>query len=229
MAEPLSVTLLGGFSLTVDGVVVDLPFRSQRVVALLALGGRTGRSRVAGTLWPETSENRALASLRTVIWRINRVTEGLVDAHGPVVDLGAGVVVDVRRLVRAGLAVLRDEPGPLDPAPCSAELLPEWDDEWLLADRERLRQLRLHVLESQAGRLSADGRYGLALETALTALRADPLRESAHRTVIGIHLAEGNVAEARRALVLCHRTLRQAGLEPSSAVWGLLETAAAGA
>jgi DNA-binding SARP family transcriptional activator len=227
----LSVALLGGFTLTVDHVVVDLPVRSQRVVALVALGGRTSRSRVAGTLWPETSENRALASLRTVIWRINRVTDGLVSTRGPALDLGPFVDVDVRRLARAGLAVLRDgsamDRGALDPIPGSAELLPDWDDEWLLADRERLRQLRLHVLEAQAGRLSADGRYGLALETALTALRADPLRESAHRTIIGIHLAEGNVAEAHRALDACHRTLRHDGLEPSNAVWGLIEPSAA--
>lgn len=223
---PLSLTLLGGFTLTAGGVAVDLPVRPQRAVALLALGGRTSRSRVAGTLWPETSENRALASLRTAIWRINRVAEGLVSTHGPAVDLAGDVDVDVRRLVRAGLAVLRDGPpvdrGTLDPIPGGAELLPDWDDEWLLADRERLRQLRLHVLEAQAGRLSADGRYGLALEAALTALRADPLRESVHRTVIGIHLAEGNVVEARRALVACHRTLRLGGLEPSQALCGPL-------
>lgn len=228
MAKALSVALLDGFTLTVDDEVVDLPAGSQRLIALLALGGRTSRSRLAGTLWPETSENRALASLRTGIWRINHVTNGLVSVRGATVELGSFVDVDVRRLVRAGLAALRDggAPDDVDPIPDGGELLPDWEDEWLLADRERLRQLRLHVLEAVAGRLSRAGRYGLALEAALTALRADPLRESAHRTIIGIHLAEGNVAEARRALDTCHRTLwREVGVEPSQAVWCMVERA----
>jgi DNA-binding SARP family transcriptional activator len=230
MAKALSVALLGGFTLIVDDEVVDLPAGSQRLIALLALGGRTSRSRLAGTLWPETFENRALASLRTGIWRINHVTDGLVRVRGVTVELGPFVDVDVRRLVRAGLAALRDgsrgAPDDVDPIPDGGELLPDWEDEWLLADRERLRQLRLHVLEAAAGRLSRAGQYGLALESALTALRADPLRESAHRTIIGIHLAEGNVAEARRALDACHLTLRrEVGVEPSQAVRCMVERA----
>jgi DNA-binding SARP family transcriptional activator len=63
-----------------------------------------------------------------------------------------------------------------------ADLLPDWVDDWLVHDRERLHQLRLHVLEALADRLAGDGRYGLALDVALAALRSDTLRESAHRT-----------------------------------------------
>ena len=73
------------------------------------------------------------------------------------------------------------------------ELLPDWDDDWLEDERERLGQLHLHMLEAQADRLAADDRFGLALDVALAALRIDPFRESAHRTVIRIHLAEGNL------------------------------------
>jgi DNA-binding SARP family transcriptional activator len=230
MAKALSVALLGGFTLTVDDDVVDLPPGSQRIIALLALGGRASRSRLAGTLWPETSENRALASLRTGIWRINQVTDGLVRVGGATVELGAFVDVDVRRLVRAGLAALRDGSAggldDVDPIPDGGELLPDWEDGWLLPDRDRLRQLRLHMLEAVAGRLSRAGRYGLALEAALTALRADPLRESAHRTIIGIHLAEGNVAEARRALDACRHVLwHEVGIEPSQDMCSLVERA----
>ena len=84
------------------------------------------------------------------------------------------------------------------------------------AVRERLRQLRLHALEAAAAQLSALGSYGLALDAALTALRADPLRESAHRAVIRVHLAEGNVAEARRAFRQCRLLLRrELHVEPS--------------
>jgi DNA-binding SARP family transcriptional activator len=79
------------------------------------------------------------------------------------------------------------------------DLLPGWYDDWVLLERERLRQLRMHALEAVARRLGEAGRYGDALQAAYAAMRAEPLRESAHRIVIRLHLAEGNVCEARRA------------------------------
>ena len=96
------------------------------------------------------------------------------------------------------------------------DLLPDWSDEWLTAERERLRQLRLHVLETVAARLAAEGLFGMAMEAALAALRSDPLRESAHRAVIRIHLAEGNLAEAVHAYRQCQSLLaRELGVAPS--------------
>ena len=209
---------------------MELPAGAQRLIALLALRGRLSRSRLAGTLWPETTEHRALASLRTSIWRVNHSADRLVATSGGTVDLSAGVEVDVRRLVGAALSTMREAAGAngwLERA-CAVlddegELLPDWDDEWLPADRERLRQLRLHVLEAVADRLAVAGQFGLAMEAALSALRVDMLRESAHRAVIRIHLAEGNVAEARRAFEHCRQVLvREVGVEPSPAAASML-------
>lgn len=223
--EPISLDLLGGFALRVGPENVELPAGAQRLVALLALRGRMSRSRLAGTLWPETTEHRALASLRTGIWRVNHSADRLMATSGGTVDLGAGVDVDVRRLVGAALSTMREAAaadgwteGAFAVLDDEGELLPDWDDEWLPADRERLRQLRLHVLEEVADRLAMAGQFGLALEAALSALRVDMLRESAHRAVIRIHLAEGNVAEARRAFEQCRQVLvREVGVEPSPA------------
>lgn len=236
--RPLRLNLLGGFTVTVGDDIVELPTGTQRLVAYLALRGRTSRSRVAGTLWPDTTEKKALASLRTCIWRVNQTADWLLTAPSGTVDVGSTVLVDVRRLIDSGLSSLRTAMAV--PVPVGGvfvedvekvleeegELLPDWEDEWLLADRERLRQLRLHILETMAERLSLAGRYGLALEAALGALRADSLRESAHRTVIGIHLAEGNVAEARRAYEECRCLLvNDLGVEPSPALTCLLQPA----
>jgi DNA-binding SARP family transcriptional activator len=89
------------------------------------------------------------------------------------------------------------------------ELLPDWDDPWVEGERERLRQLRLHMLEAVADRFTATGQFGLAIEVAFRVLQADALRESAHRALIRAHVAEGNIVEARRAYSVCEQLLHR--------------------
>jgi DNA-binding SARP family transcriptional activator len=85
-----------------------------------------------------------------------------------------------------------------DHKPFCGELLVGWYDEWTLVERERVRQLCLHALESLALLLLSRRRYAQALESALAAIAFEPLRESAHRVIIQIHLAEGNHYEGVR-------------------------------
>jgi DNA-binding SARP family transcriptional activator len=52
----------------------------------------------------------------------------------------------------------------------------------------------------------------------------EPLRESAHSTLIEMHLAEGNRSEAWRQFQRCRRLLREElGVEPSDSMRLLLE------
>jgi DNA-binding SARP family transcriptional activator len=80
--------------------------------------------------------------------------------------------------------------------PFYADILPDWYDDWVAMDRERFRELRVHALEAASASLASIGRYGDAMEVALAAVRGEPLRESAHRAVIRVHMAEGNRAQA---------------------------------
>lgn len=223
----VAVRLLGAFEVRVDDRSVSLPAGAQRLVALLALRGRRGRSRLAGELWPDTTEHRAMGSLRTTIWRINQAVPGLVGSTPGSADLDPSAEVDVRRLIDLSRALLAGDVPTEDPplAPQTGDLLPDWEDEWLTVDRERLRQLQLHVLEAQAERLLRMDAYGLALEWALAAMNAEPLRESAHRAVIRIHLAEGNHTEAVRSYDRCVELFdRELGVAPSGLTTALLSS-----
>lgn len=233
------IQLFGSFRLSVDSEPVPLALGVQRLLAALALRERMSRVRLAAMLWPETTQRQGQANVRKAFWRLHCAVPGhvLVVGVGRDLQLVPAVVSDVDVLVAAvrgrAPAGVASGGGPvgLPPAPElddlvhpeAVDLLPDWDDTWLEADRERLRQLRLHVLEEWAARLTEVGDYGLALEVALCALRTDVLRESAHRAVINVHRAEGNVQEARRAFATCSAVLsREIGVAPSPATAALV-------
>jgi DNA-binding SARP family transcriptional activator len=216
--------LLGSFRLKLGDDDCGLAQGPQRVLAALTLRGRMSRTRLAGLLWPETPQTQAQTNVRQALWRLVQATPGanLVSAVGCDLELNAQVASDVGVLLTEahGLRNARMLPPEswLDDLlrAEAVELLPDWDDDWLDVDRERLRQLRLHVLDDWALRLTEAGDYGLALEVALSALHSDILRESAHRAVIRVHRAEGNVHEARRAFAACCSVLTQEiGVGPS--------------
>jgi DNA-binding SARP family transcriptional activator len=99
------------------------------------------------------------------------------------------------------------------------DLLPDWDDDWVVADRERFRLLRLEALERGAEALVQRGRPAEALEAALAATIAEPLRESARRILLQVFLVEGNVAQAIRSFEEYRDFLREEiGLEPSGSM-----------
>jgi DNA-binding SARP family transcriptional activator len=202
------VRLLDGFTVQLGRLgarvaVEGLTPVAQRLVAQLCFVPRMARSALAGSLWPEVSEEHAHGSLRSALWRLHRTAPGLVSTPGDSLALAEDVEVDVRELAAWAGRALRDGSGigetGVPDVGLSGDLLPGWYEDWVLLERERLRQLRLHALEAVAERLAAAGRHGEALQAAYAAVRAEPLRESAHRTVVRVHLAEGNPAEALRA------------------------------
>ncbi|MEU8300722.1 BTAD domain-containing putative transcriptional regulator [Micromonospora sp. NPDC048909] len=223
----VSLRLLGGFQLLHGEAPVEVPRGLQRVIALIGLRPGATRSQLAGLLWPEAPEERALSSLRTALWRLRQDPCCPLAVSTDTVRLDPAVWLDVDELVGTAARV-RDGDDPRTAAGALAagrhDLLPGWYDDWVLLDRERLRQLRLHMLERVAGQHLAAGRHGEALEAALEAMAAEPLRETPHRLVVRIHLAEGNAFEAVHAFyVYRDLLLRELRLEPSPAMCALLD------
>jgi DNA-binding SARP family transcriptional activator len=224
VAGPLGLRLLDTFEVAVAGVPRRLPGSAQRVVVFVALHERPLlRSYVAGSLWLDVREERAAASLRSALWRVQRTAPGLIEADAGTLRLGAGVCVDFREVEQGARAELDGAGGVLERATLARDLLPDWYDDWVLLERERFRQLRLRALDALAQRLMREGRLGEALDAALVALAGEPLRESAHRTLVSIHLEDGNAGEAVRQFRLCRRLLReQLGIDPSERMLDLV-------
>lgn len=221
--------LLDGFELLDEtGRVVEAPATTQRLLAFLALRDRpVQRLHVAGSLWPDSTDLRAAACLRSALWRVGTICGDAVEVSPGSIQLGGGVSVDVRELVSIVDHARTGHP-PNDAAALlhdlELELLPDWYDEWVTLWQERWRQVRLHGLELVAGVLARSGSFGLAVDAGLAAVHADPLRESAHRVLIEIHALEGNRSEALRQFRSYEAVMReQLDLAPAPSMLALID------
>ncbi|WP_433684761.1 AfsR/SARP family transcriptional regulator [Nocardia sp. CA-119907] len=217
------LVLFGGFVLSVAGTRVYLPMHARRVLAYLSLRKMTEndccRQILAERLWENASPERSLASLRTALWLIRRAGPCLLSSDAERVALADHVDVDVHRFRRQAESMLADDIGHADlRLLCAAgELLPGWDDDWLVLFREQLRLLRLHTLETVARRYCEQGHHPEAIDLILRVVGEEPLRESAHTVLIDAHLGAGNAAEARRQFdVFAANLWRELGLRPSA-------------
>lgn len=196
--------LIGGPYVIAGSRRYVVPEGSKRVLVFVALhGGRVDRRYLAGALWPDGDDIRASGNLRSALWRLRCAGIEILEADKYVVWLRPDLLVDIRSLSEwAGRVIdgtaTGDDLHIMQWDPEAADLLPGWYDDWVIFERERLRQRLLHALECLSVRLAALGRYAEAVEAALDAVELDPLRESAQRVLMEAHLAEGNVGEAKR-------------------------------
>ena len=219
--------LFNGFVLLEDGQHVALPLQAQRLIAFVALRRTVRRDEVHCALWPDISDDRAGARLRTTLWRLREPGRGVLRIAKGQLSLAENIDVDVRNWMALAFKVI-DQPSSVATLDLASlrqcgDLLPGWYDDWVLLERERARQLQLHVLEMIADELIGLGRPAAALEFATRALQMEQLRESAHRLVIRVHLAEDNFCEARRQFECCRRILRnELGIHPSDQLRDLI-------
>ncbi|MDR7254293.1 DNA-binding SARP family transcriptional activator [Nocardioides sp. BE266] len=229
----MRLSLLGGFQLVIDGEGVVVPASSQRVLAFLGLHTRPQqRPHVARILWHEMTDQRAIANLRAALWKLHAIRERVIAAPTDRLSLRLDVGVDVADVLdraRELLDVARDTRvgEPAESAELlelfSNDVLPSWEDDWVVFERERVRQLRIHAIEAMSVRLSRENRHAEAVEAGLAAVAADPLRESAQRVLIEAHLAEGNAADARRQFAaFCDLLSRDLGVRPSPVLSALV-------
>ena len=206
---------------------MQIPDASQKVVVLLGLSDRPlPRSHVASILWPDIEEPRALGNLRSALWRLGSLTGGIVDCPGRFLWLARWLVIDylsLLGLIKRVMAGLNPDRAEVDRLLDAQDLLPTSTDDWVILDRERIRQLRLGALERLCETLIREQRLTEAVEVGFAAAASDPLRESAHRALITAHLAIGNRGDAIREYKEYRQLLRcELGVAPSDQMVALV-------
>lgn len=226
-----AVLLFGGPYVMLDGGRLEVPDGSKRLLAFVALSsGRVNRRYAAGSLWPLGNDERAAGNLRSALWRVKCAGIDIIESDKCSLTLRPGTVVNVSVLCEwAGRLV---DGSAKDTDLCAVnwrtdamDLLPGWYDDWVIFERERIRQRLLHAFEAMSRRLREAGRCAEAVEVAISAVSADPLRESANRVLVEAHLAEGNLVEGRRAYERYRDIIRrELGVEPGEQLAGLVRT-----
>jgi DNA-binding SARP family transcriptional activator len=227
----LQVTLFGGFDARLaSGAALSLP--TKKAQALLAyLGARPGenhqREKLAALLWGENRDDlargglrQALVSLRKALGdaapsslRIERQTLALDPAEVEV------DVVSFERLVADRTPESLEQAAQLYRGDLLlgfnvSELLFE---EWLVAERERLREMALEALARLLAHQTRAAGTERAIQTALRLLGLDPLQESVHRTLMQLYVRQGRRGAALKQYQVCVGVLqRELGAEPET-------------
>ena len=206
--------LLGGADLRLDQGRIAIP-AGRKVRALLAClalssGKAWPREKLMALLWSDRGDEQARASLRQALAEIRRALDqpSAVRTEHDAISLDPALVavdaLEFERLAKAGQweaaaalygGPLLDGHGVRDSA----------FEDWIRAERTRLHDLAVDVLERLAGSRSGEA----AIAAAQRLLTLDPAREETHRLLMRLHAAAGQRAQALRQYEHCRDVLQR--------------------
>jgi DNA-binding SARP family transcriptional activator len=222
----LRVTVLGGVTLRrASGEAVVMPGqKAQALVGYLALqrGQLQQRDTLAALLWPEALHQRARHNLRQLLLVIRAVLPpAILRETGQTVALDVSALdidaVEFERLVASGDPAARAHATALYQGDLLAGLGEQSAayEDWLLSERERLRELALDALASLLAHHIASGAVETAIQTGVRLLALDPAQEATHRALMRLYARQGRRAAALRQYQTCVSVLqRELGADP---------------
>jgi DNA-binding SARP family transcriptional activator len=225
----LSLTLMGDIQARI-GQRPPLRLRTRKAQALLAYlampaGLPHSRDKLAALLWGDRPLPQARGRFRETLFALRRALAPAeppcLAASGEAVALEGGAV-DIDALTFTRLAAAGD----VESLARAVDLYrgefleglvfrgTPFED-WLMAERERLRELALETMARLLAQQRRAGATSQALRTALRLSALDPLHESAHRTLMRLYSELGRRGAALQQYQVCVETLQvELGIEP---------------
>ena len=193
----LQVKLFGGFRLSYNSTPLDT-FKTPRLQALLTYlildpGQAHFRYQIAYAFWPDSSESQARTNLRHLIHLLHKALpdcDRFIDFDTQTLQWqeAGPYSLDVSEFVSLiapgpGSIPSRDD---LDRAVqlYQGDLLPSCYDDWIIPERERLRNAYLSTLESLSEIAENSRDYRTGLDYTRRLLLADPLHTRGNRRLI---------------------------------------------
>ena len=234
----LEVKLLGQFDVRREGASIAVPSRpAQSLLAYLILNAGTAyrREKLAGLLWPDSTEENARSYLRHELWRLRKVIEPtaprkrapkylLIDEISIEFDAHSDYWLDasVLKNVNGQPASADDLMGAL--AVYSGELLPGFYDDWVVLERERLQATFEQKMARLLDALLEERRWADVLEWGERWISLGQTPEPAYRALMIAHNALGDLSKVAAVWQRCAESMRaQLGVEPSEQTRALFE------
>jgi predicted ATPase/DNA-binding SARP family transcriptional activator len=231
MTAKLQLSLLGTAAITLSGELVtgQIPAKSLALLCYLAVTRYPhSREKLAGLLWGDKSEPKAKANLRKSLSILRQVFDDalIITRQSVAFNQDCAYWLDVGAFESA-LAENELSSETLRPL-CEAvdlyrgEFLEGFSvrqalgfEEWVLSERERLRQLAIQALQRLSEALTIQGEYADGIEYTNRLLALEPWQEEAHRQLMTLLARSGQPSAALAQYDICRQILvEELGVEP---------------
>lgn len=220
----LEVRLLGKFEVNYDGkpfIITARPAQSLFAYLILNAGTAHRREKLAGMLWPDSSEETARDNLRHALWRLRKAfPDGLASEYLLADDLSiafnaaADYWLDASALDHLSetssanelIVVLSEYRG---------ELLPGFYEEWVVLERDHLTSVFEHHMARLLSMLQAEKRWLEVLEWGERWIKLGQKPEPAYQALMSAHAAKGDMSKVAGTYERCIKSLQEYGIEPS--------------
>ncbi len=226
----LEIRLLGQFDLRQDGEQIELPSRPARTLLaylVLTIGTHHPRERLAGLLWPESSEPNARKNLRQALWHLRKAigeAHLLVDTSSIAFDAASDFWLDISFLEDTADPDLETEVSVYE-----GELLPGCYEDWVLLERDRLDASYERKMDRFLEQLLQEQRWTEVITWGERWIALGHVPETAFRALMMAHAATGELSKVEAAYQRCTDALEQeVGVDPSEETTQLYKSLLAG-
>lgn len=210
----LQITLLGQFDVRLDGKAVELssqPAQALLAYLLLNAGVAVRREQLAGLLWPDSLDSSARKNLRNAIWLVRKaigepylVADKTTVAFEPTVPYELDVAILQKQLDETDLAALVQAVSVY-----RGELLPGFYEDWVLLERERLRDVFERRTQRLLELLAEEGQWSEVQRWAEHWISLGHVPEPAYRALMVSHAARGDLSRMASAYRRCQKSLQE--------------------
>jgi predicted ATPase/DNA-binding SARP family transcriptional activator len=214
----LEIRLLGRFELRLDGEPIEISSRPSRMLLsylVLTRMKQHPREKIAGLIWPDSTETNARKNLRQALWRLRKAigeayllndTQSI--AFNPTSDFWLDVAVleekEQQHIVDAISAY-------------EGELLPGFYDDWILLERDRLEAIYERKMHQFIEQLIQEQRWEDVLNWGEHWIAKGQIPEAAYRALMRAHAAVGELSKVEMVYRRCiDALLHDIGVEPSA-------------
>ena len=229
----LDVKLLSQFEILRDARRLTIPTRNAQALfayLLLNAGKPHRRERLAGLLWPDSSEDNARSNLRHELWRLRKALETEGEAYFTVDNLTIAFglqseyALDVHRLEFEPLdsSITDDLINAL--SAYQGELLPGFYDDWVFLERDRLAALFEAKITRLLEILQAEGRWAEVLDWGNRWISLGGWPEPAYRALMSAYANTGDISKAVTTYERYAQALQKdLGMKPSEQTQALFK------